>query len=120
MQWKKAPEELKEYLDAAMSGLAGQRKLMFGYPAYFINGNMFIGLFQDTVFIRLPRAAMLKLMADGSAGPFEPMPGRVMKDYIALPRDVYGNSKWFMKLVNQSIEHAAALPPKVKKKKDHA
>jgi TfoX/Sxy family transcriptional regulator of competence genes len=120
MQWKKAPEELKEYLDAAMSGLAGQRRLMFGYPAYFINGNMFIGLFQDTVFIRLPMIVMKQLLTDGEAKPFEPLPGRVMKDYIVLPRNVYSDGKRFMKLVNQTIEHTAALPPKIKKKKQRA
>jgi hypothetical protein len=27
---------------------------MFGYPAAFVNSNMFMGLFQESMLIRLP------------------------------------------------------------------
>ncbi len=53
MKWEKAPEELKATLAKAVEEIECQKKLMFGYPAYFINGNMFAGLFQSSVFLRL-------------------------------------------------------------------
>ena len=53
MKWVKAPEELKGVLAAGMEGIDCEKRLMFGYPAYFINSNMFSGLFQASVFIRL-------------------------------------------------------------------
>lgn len=53
MKWEKAPEELKALLGKALAGIDCEKKLMFGYPAYFINKNMFAGLFQSSVFLRL-------------------------------------------------------------------
>lgn len=33
---------------------AVQRRRMFGYPAGFVNGNMFAGLFEESVVVRVP------------------------------------------------------------------
>ncbi len=53
MKWQKAPEELKVLLERVMTGIDCEKRSMFGYPAYFINQNMFAGLFQSAVFMRL-------------------------------------------------------------------
>ena len=53
MKWVKSPEELKDLLEAAMKDTKCEKRPMFGYPAYFINNNKFIGLFQDRLFARL-------------------------------------------------------------------
>jgi len=34
---------------------------MFGYPAYFINGNMFVGVFADKLFLRLSDSDIAKI-----------------------------------------------------------
>ena len=53
MKWVKAPDELKILLEEVMKGVDCEKRPMFGYPAYFINSNMFVGLFQDQLFVRL-------------------------------------------------------------------
>ena len=54
-------------------------KKMFGWPCCFVNGNLFTGLYKQSMIFRLPdtdRAAFLEL---GGTGDFEPMPSRKMK-----------------------------------------
>ena len=53
MKWVKAPEELKDLLEGAMKDTECEKRPIFGYPANFINNNMFIGLLQDRLFARL-------------------------------------------------------------------
>lgn len=54
MAWPKPSPELVALLDTAMRPFVAERKAMFGCPAYFVNGNMFTGVFADSVFVRLP------------------------------------------------------------------
>ena len=37
-------------------------KKMFGYPAYFFNGNMFVGVHGDKLFLRLSSADMAEII----------------------------------------------------------
>jgi hypothetical protein len=53
LKWAKAPEEHKLTIDSLMKGVDCEKRPMFGYPAYFIKKNMFAGLFQDKLFLRL-------------------------------------------------------------------
>ncbi|WXG47581.1 MAG: TfoX/Sxy family protein [Candidatus Atabeyarchaeum deiterrae] len=55
MKWKKAPPELVDFLAEKMRGVKCEFRKMFGYPAYFINGNMFVGIHGDSLFIRLSK-----------------------------------------------------------------
>ncbi len=89
---------------------------MFGYPAGFVNGNMFAGLHQENMVVRLDDAAREELFAHDGAAPFEPMPGRPMTGYATLPvamlQDPHATQHW----LRRAFEHALAMPPKVKKK----
>ena len=54
MAWKKAPPELIERFDKAFPKIAGaERRLMFGFPAGFMNGNLFGSIFEEHVMVRL-------------------------------------------------------------------
>ena len=85
MNWRKAPESVMQAFDAALpADDAVVKRKMFGYPAAFVNGNMFAGVHQDDIVVRLPderRAAAIQ----AGAAQFEPMPGRPMREYVALP-----------------------------------
>src|SRR5207249_2191594 len=50
---------------------------MFGNVSGFVNGNMFMGLFGNGLFLRLPDGERDQVMAGGGSS-FEPMPGRPM------------------------------------------
>ena len=83
MEWKKAPEELVDFITKRMTDIKSDYRKMFGYPAYFINGNMFVGVFADKLFLRLSEpdtAELMKTCKDVSS--FEPMKGRPMKGYV--------------------------------------
>ena len=41
MKWEKCSTELSDILAAAMTMVPAQKRMMFGCPAYFYNGNMF-------------------------------------------------------------------------------
>ncbi len=113
-KWKPAPAELLALFDRVHARLpdAAERRKMFGYPCAFVHGQMFVGLHQDNMVLRLAepdRAEFLKL-ADASL--FMPMPGRVMKEYVvvtpALKKDEAALHDW----VKRSFTYAASLPAK--------
>ncbi len=116
MQWKKASEDMKALIESAMQGVDCLKRPMFGYPAYFINDNMFSGLFQDSLFIRLPADLKESLAARyGELAPLEPMPGRPMKDYVVLPEKLYSDRESLRRVIADAARSARALPPKKKK-----
>jgi hypothetical protein len=118
MKWQKAPEELVTLLDNCMHGIPAERRTMFGYPCYFINKNMFIGLFQDQLFLRLAEEQIARLNdLAGPIIPLEPMPGRPMKNYSVIPPDIYRNSDDFIAIIQEAAEYARELKPKEKKPK---
>jgi TfoX/Sxy family transcriptional regulator of competence genes len=118
MEWKKAPAELVDFIMGKMKDKNCDYKKMFGYPAYFFNGNMFVGVHRDTLFLRLSEVDMAEIMKDcKDVGAFEPMPGRVMKSYVVLPKSVYTDDTLFEEWLDKSIKYVSSLPPKKEKKK---
>ena len=56
--WEKAPPDLAERFTTTVSAMPGaQVRKMFGYPAGFVNGQMFTGIFASSWFVRLPDAS---------------------------------------------------------------
>ncbi|UCG70927.1 MAG: hypothetical protein JSV09_08000 [Thermoplasmata archaeon] len=53
MAWKKSPKELTDLFEKGVEDIDCHKKNMFGFPAYFINNNMFTGTFEGNLFIRL-------------------------------------------------------------------
>jgi TfoX/Sxy family transcriptional regulator of competence genes len=117
MPWKKAPIELVDFLADKMSDVQCEHRKMFGYPCYFLNGNMFIGIFEEAIFIRLSSTDTTQLRAkEAGVVPFEPIAGRKMKDYVTLPKVVFENQELFSSLIAKSVDHVSSLPEKKKKK----
>ena len=114
----KAPEELVRTFENVMKDfpLAVQRK-MFGYPSAFVNGNMFAGLFQEEMFLRLSDEDRAAIRSEYGTSLFEPLPGRPMRGYVLVPRYVLNSPKLLKTWLAKGMEYARSLPPKVKKKK---
>ena len=53
MAWKKASPEMSDLLADALGPFPAEKRKMFGFPAYFANGNMFAGVFEDVIILRL-------------------------------------------------------------------
>lgn len=118
MAWTKSPQSLVDLFGAVLpDDPRVERRKMFGFPAAFVNGNMFAGLFQDQIFARLAPDERAGLEAAHGPLPFEPMAGRPMKDYTRLPDDVLEDELDTAALMARALRWSAALPPKVKKAK---
>ena len=118
MKWRPAPEELVNFITEAMQDIDCQKRKMFGYPAYFINGNMFVALHQESLILRLSGEERQRLMSQHpDVVPFEPMPGRTMKEYVVIPEALFRDDDRFSELLSMSMSYVASLPLKEKKKK---
>jgi TfoX/Sxy family transcriptional regulator of competence genes len=115
-KFTKSSPELVALIKEIMEPTGCDLKIMFGYPAYFVRGNMFTGLFADSMFFRVPAGRQEELMnTHKQLIAFEPLKGRVMKDYLALPQALRAKRKLLEELAALAYEHARALPRKKKK-----
>jgi TfoX/Sxy family transcriptional regulator of competence genes len=113
MPWKKVSAEVSEILAEALAPFNCQRKQMFGCPCYFVNGNMFAGVHEDTLLIRLSAPDRVAIIAgNDEVSQFEPMEGRPMKEYVVLPPSIYGDGRLFHDWLDRSHKYASSLPPK--------
>ena len=104
--------------EAAIVGLSGvERRTMFGCPSVFLNGNMLACVFQDRIMLRLSEADRAEVIASDKAKPFEPSPGRAMKEYVELPSailsDDLARQRWF----ERGRMYVATLPAKKPEKR---
>jgi TfoX/Sxy family transcriptional regulator of competence genes len=117
-KWRKPDEELVRLLDETIGSLEFDGPVdfrpMFGCPAYFTGGNLFAGVWQETVMLRLDEDDRAQVAAAGGR-PFEPMPGRKMKEYVALPPSMVADRELARAWVRKAAAYAASLPPKEKK-----
>lgn len=86
---------------------------MFGTIAAFANTQMFMGLFNDELYVRLPdderRAAL-----DSGCHLLEPMPGRPMREYVSVP-DWQAAPERVRAWAHRALVYALSLPAKEKR-----
>jgi TfoX/Sxy family transcriptional regulator of competence genes len=116
MKWRKSPEELVAAFDSVMPGAPAVMRKMFGCPAGFIHGNMFMSLHQEDMILRLPDKSRTELLAIEGARLFEPMPGRPMREYVVVPVSIVHDPEKLGQWVSKALEYATSLQPKTKKK----
>jgi TfoX/Sxy family transcriptional regulator of competence genes len=113
VDWEKPSPELIRILEEVSEPFALiERRKMFGCPAYYVNGNMFAGVYGRQLFLRLPEDARIELEERLQAKPFEPMAGRPMKEYVAMPEAVWSDPVALDDWMRRSVEYTAAMPPK--------
>jgi TfoX/Sxy family transcriptional regulator of competence genes len=107
--WQKSDPALVERFLASLPLTAGvDRRQMFGYPCAFINGNMFAGLHEQRLIVRLP--------AEAAARPFRVM-GKVMKEYAAIDDALDCPPKQFNDWIAAALAYTKSLPPRKPKGK---
>jgi TfoX/Sxy family transcriptional regulator of competence genes len=113
---KPSPEAKEAFLALLPADPQVVTRPMFGNAAAFVNGNMFAGLFGDALFVRLSEPDRAEAFKQGGTD-FEPMPGRAMKGYVALPgqwrQDEAATRGW----IGRSLAWARELPAKEPKKR---
>jgi len=89
---KKASEELNQLHASLVAPYPSEKRQMFGFQVYFVNGNMFTGIYEDRVTLRLgvdDKAAMLA--KHDEIAPFTPM-GREMREYVLIPEQLLADA----------------------------
>ena len=117
MKLRNSPEALVATFDEVLPGPPATKRKMFGFPAGFINGNMFMGLFEDSLILRLPPELRDELIQLHGAKPFAPMAGRIMKEYVALPESLVRDREKLSAWVGKALVHGESLEPKAAKAK---
>ncbi len=87
---------------------------MFGFPCYFVNGNMFAGTFSNDLFARLSLKDREKFDKEGLGRVFEPVEGRKMAEYRVLSKKIIEDSQSLDSWLEASYNYVASLKPKKK------
>jgi hypothetical protein len=114
MRIKPSPPALVELFGELLPPTGGEPRRMFGCPSGFLGGNLFTGIFEDKLFVRLAEVDRKALLAEEGAEPFDPMGGRPMREYVVVPSAwLEGDADdelraWMLK----AARYARSLPPK--------
>jgi len=115
-KWKPAPPEAVVAFETATSGLPGvEPRKMFGYSCVFAKGQMFAGLHEAGMVLRLPDEQRAEFLRLKGAAQFEPMPGRVMREYVVVPKVLLNAPEQLRTWVEKSLAYVSSLPAKPKK-----
>lgn len=112
MKWRAPSEELIKLFEEVTPGPPAIQKKMFGFPAAFVNGNMFMGLHQESILLRLPEDSRAELLKMDGAKTFEPMPGRPMREYVVVPPPLLENPETLASWARRALDYGSSLPPK--------
>jgi TfoX/Sxy family transcriptional regulator of competence genes len=116
MAWRKAPESLVTlFRESLPDDPRVEHRKMFGYPAAFTGGHLFAGLHQEDLILRLPEDQRAEAARAIGARPFVPMPGRAMREYVALAAAERVKPDQLRIWLARSFAFARTLPPKAAK-----
>ena len=116
MKFEKPPPSLVSLFEARIAGTGAERRSMFGCPCAFAGGNMCAGLFGGSLFVRLGEADRAALLALQGARPFEPMPGRTMREYVVVPPSMHADPGALDGWIAKAVAYAGGLPARARKK----
>jgi TfoX/Sxy family transcriptional regulator of competence genes len=115
-KWKPAPREVDTAFETATTGLPRvEPRKMFGYSCVFSKGNMFAGLHEVGMVLRLPDEERTEFLRLKGAKQFEPMPGRVMREYVVVPKVLLNAPEQLRAWVEKSLAYVSSLRAKTKK-----
>lgn len=116
--WEKSPQTLIDIFYHVMSFFPeAELRKMFGYPCAFFNGNMFVGLHESNLAVRLSASERELALSQKTGDIFAPMNGRVMKEYVALSPETINNETKLKEFIHRSFHYAKTLTPKAAKEK---
>ncbi|TFG33042.1 hypothetical protein EU528_01705 [Candidatus Thorarchaeota archaeon] len=114
---KRSEDELRELLKQHIPEVDFVEKKMFGKYAFFINRNMFAGVHQSYLFLRLSSEDRDEALLHDGITLFEPRKGMVMGEYVVLLDCVLDKKSKLRDLIQKSVSYVSSLPHKEPKKK---
>ena len=112
---KPSPALVAEFRAVVEQLPRAEPRKMFGYDAAFVNGNMAVGLWQNTCVLKLSTEDQAKLLKRGLAIPFAPSGGRAMSGWLELSEELAHDPEELLAWSARAVDHVATLPPKVRK-----
>jgi TfoX/Sxy family transcriptional regulator of competence genes len=117
-KWTSVPaERTQTFQEALQSWPAVEIRRMFGCPCAFVNGQMFAVFHQQGLALKLSEEDRGALLEQEGAKPFEPMPGRRMREYVVVPPAVENVQAELQAWLEKAFAYARSLPPKKKGKR---
>jgi TfoX/Sxy family transcriptional regulator of competence genes len=119
-RWNKPSPELQDIIEQAVGKYTCTMKKMFGSNMFFVNNNMWTGVHQNRLILRMgeeDRGAILR--SHSEVAMFEPMPGRIMTEYIDLPEQLVRDETFLSEWLERSHTFVASLPLKPPRMKKH-
>ena len=113
---KPTPAATKAFQDAFPDDARAVKKKMFGMDAAFVNGNMFAGVFEKGVTLRLGKARVDALLGEEGFYPFMPG-GRTWPEYAIADADTWTGTEALSDWVLEALEYTAKMPAKQEKPK---
>ena len=112
--WPKPSIESIGLLDRHISRFETEKKKMFGFPCYFVHGNMFAGTFSNMLFARFSVQDREHLDKEGLGDYFEPVQGHKMIEYRILSKKVLEDPEALDAWLDRSYSYVSSLKPKKK------
>ena len=115
MTWTRNSPETVAKVEEALGDIPVGKRQMFGCPCWFAGDAMCCGVHDDHLFLRLAEQDREQLLAEWTeARRFEPLPGRVMREYLVLPSALLESGMTLREWLARSFAFAASLPLKVR------
>lgn len=111
MKWIKPSPETIQHFERIAPGAPLETRSMFGMPCRFLNGHMLVGVFQNSIMLRLSEEDC-ELCIRAGARPFQPM-GREMKGYVELSPGTFDDAT-LKQWIARGMRFIGSLPPKLK------
>ncbi len=112
-KWTKAPDAMVALFNEMLRETPGAEiRKMFGYPVAFAASQMFCGLFQSSMMLRLSDSDRPAFMDRYASTLFEPMPGRPMREYVLVPDPLLRSPRELKGWILKSFAYASSLPAK--------
>ena len=89
---------------------------MFGWPCCFVNGNLFFGLYKQSMIFRLPESDFREFLRDEGAMHFEPMPGRKNKGFVAATGEMLEDGTALAHWMARARSMPGACPTSLRKR----
>ena len=117
MKMPRPDAEAKEFFESVLPEDPRVRvRPMFGNVAAFVNGNMFMGLFGNDLFVCLSNGGRAELLREQGTSLLEPQKGRPLKEYVVVPKGWHAEPDTVTGWVGRSLNWVGEMPEKKPKR----
>src|SRR5215471_14714495 len=88
-----AAELMARFGELAALAPGADLREVYGHPSCVLHGNMFMGLYEDSLILRLAEPDRTEFLRRYGGRLFEPLPGRSTKEFVVVPSALVGTGE---------------------------